>query len=164
MGLFSKKRKVSAEEMALDMMHVATATVGKLKAFNDVDDLRSMAVSLGYFYGFLRLNLACAASLATANTVIAKSINNLEEAVKGKPEFANFGSTVRTIAKDATENMRYAMKELGKDPFMGMAVFYLKDLYNTTALDISKMDVAESNMRFLYGQTSNITSNIKIVN
>jgi hypothetical protein len=66
------------------------------------------------------------------------------------------------MANNAAGNMHYAMKET-KDPFMGMAVFYLKDLYNSATIDISKVDVAEKNMRNIYGKVSALTENIKIV-
>jgi hypothetical protein len=59
--------------------------------------------------------------------------------------------------------MQFAMKEGPDDPFMGMAIFYLNDLYNSTTIDISKVDVAENNMRYLYGAVSDLTKDIKIV-
>lgn len=59
--------------------------------------------------------------------------------------------------------MQYALKDLKDNPFMGMAVFYLNDLYNSTTIDISKVDVTENNMRMLYGMVSNLTKDIKII-
>lgn len=164
MGLFSKKRKVSVEEMAMDMMHVATSVIGKLQVFDDVDTVHAMAVGLGYFYGFLRVNLGSITSLTTANTIINKSITHFEKATQDKPEYANFGSTIRTMVQNASENMEYARKEASNNPFMGVAVLYLNDLYSPASVDISKVDIAERDMLFLYRQTSDITKNIKIVN
>ena len=163
MGLFSKKTKISVDDMSMQMMLAASNAVGKLKAFDDIDDAQSMAVSMGYFYGFLKLHLNSITSLDTVNTIITKSITNLENATKGKPGFEDFGYKVRTMANNSSANLQYAMKDLKDNPFMGMAVFYLNDLYNTTTIDISKMDVAESNMRSLFGMVSNLTKDIKIV-
>ena len=67
------------------------------------------------------------------------------------------------MANNSAANLQYAMKDLKENPFMGMAIFYLNDLYNSTTIDISKVDVAESNMRQLYGMVSNLTKDIKIV-
>ena len=161
-GLFNEKQIITVDDMSMKMMHSAIAVIGKLEAFNDVDDLRSMAVSVGYFYGFLKLHLNHITNLDTANTVIQQSITNLENATKGKAKFSNFGHTVRTMANNASANMQYTMKETS-NPFMGIAVFYLKDLYDSSTIDMSKVDVAENNMRYLYGAVSNLTKDIKIV-
>lgn len=163
MGLFSKKKKMTIDDMSMQMMLAAGNVVGKLRGFNDVDDVQSMAVSMGYFYGFLKLHLNSITSLDAANTIVNKSIVHLENATKGKPEFENFGYKVRTMANNSSANMQYALKDLKDNPFMGMAVFYLNDLYNSTTIDISKIDVAESNMKILYGMVSNLTKDIKIV-
>ena len=39
----------------------------------------------------------------------------------------------------------------------------MNDLYNSTTIDISKVDVAENNMRMLYGMVSDLIKNIKIL-
>lgn len=163
MGLFSKKKKVSIEDMSMQMMLAAGNVVGKLKSFNDINDVHSLAVSMGYFYGFLKLHLSSITNLDTTNSIISKSITHLENASKGKPDFENFGYKVRTMANNSSANMQYASKELKDDPFMGMAVFYLNDLYNSTTIDISKVDVAKNNMMMLYGMVSNLTKDVKIV-
>ena len=163
MGLFSRKKKYTMDDMSMQMMLAASDVIGKLRGFNDVDDTHAMAVSMGYFYGFLKLHLNSITSLDTTNTIISKSITNLENATKGNPAFENFGYKVRTMANNSAANLQYATKELKDNPFMGMAVFYLNDLYNSTTIDISKVDVAENNMRMLYGMVSNLTKDIKIV-
>ena len=162
MESFNNKRIISVEDMSMKMMHASFAAVGKIQAFNDVDDLRSMAVSIGYFYGFLKLHLNHITSLDTANTIIQQSITHFEDATKEKAEFANFGHTVRTMANNASANMQYIMKETS-NPFMDIAVFYLKDLYDSSTVDMSRVDIAENNMRYLYGTVSNLTKDIKIV-
>ncbi len=162
-GLFSQKKKITVDEMSMQMMLAAHTVVGKLRGFNDLDDSHSMAVSMGYFYGFLKLHLNSITDLDTANTIVQKSISNLENATKGNPSFENFGYKVRTMANNSSANMQYAMKDLKDNPFMGMAIFYLNDLYNSTSVDFSKVDVAESNMRMLYGMVSDLTKDTKIV-
>ena len=161
MGLFSKKEKFSVDGMAMQAMLGAIEGIGKLAAFNDVDERKSMAVSMGYFYGFLKLHLNSITKLDTVNTIIYKSITNVEEALKGKSAFDNFGHTVRNMANNASANMQYVMKET-KNPFQGMAIFYLKDLYDSTTIDMGKIESAEKNMRLLYKMTSLLTQNIKI--
>lgn len=161
-GLFKEKQKTTVDDMSMEMMHASIDTIGKLEAFDDVNTARAMAVSTGYFYGFLKLHLNSITNLDTVNTIIHKSITHLENATKGNEKFENFGYTVRTMTNNAAANMQYAMKE-GSDPFMGMAVFYLNDLYNSTTIDISKVEVAEKNMRYLYGAVSALTKDIKIV-
>ncbi len=163
MGLFSKKKKMTVDDMSMQMMLAASDVIGKLRGFDDVDDRQSMAVSMGYFYGFLKLHLNSITSLDTANTIVNKSITNLENATKSNPTFENFGYKVRTMANNSSANMQYALKDLKDNPFKGMAIFYLNDLYNSTTIDISKVDVAESNMKMLYGMVSNLTKDIKIV-
>ena len=164
MGLFDfGKKKVTVDDMSMQMMLAAADVVKKLRGFNDVDDAQSMAVNMGYFYGFLKLHLNSITSLDTANTIISKSITHLENATKGKPAFENFGYKVKTMANNSSANMQYAFKDLKDNPFMGMAVFYLNDLYNSTTIDISKAETAENNMRLLYGMVSNLTKDVKIV-
>jgi hypothetical protein len=55
------------------------------------------------------------------------------------------------------------MKELKENPFMGLAILYLKDLYDSATIDIGKVDDAEQNMRLLYGMVSELTKDIAIV-
>ena len=162
-GSFNNKQIISVEDMSMKMMHSSIDTIGKLEDFDDVDTARAMAVSTGYFFGFLKLHLNSITSLDTVDTIINKSITHLENAIKGNEKFVNFGYTVRTTANNAVANMQFAMKESSDDPFMGMAIFYLNDLYNSTSIDFSKVDVAENNMRYLYGAVSALTKDIKIV-
>ena len=163
MGLFSKKRKITVDDMALQIMIESTDVVDKLQCFNDVDDAQSMAFNMGYYYGFLKLHLNSITGLNTANTIIDKSITNLENATKGTESFADIGAKVRAMTNSAMGNIKYAMKELKENPFMGLAILYLKDLYNSTEIDISKVDIVEKNMRLLYGMTSNLTKDTRIV-
>lgn len=158
-----KKTKITVDDIAFQMMFDASDAIGKLRCFNDVDDTQSAAVSMGYFYGFLKLQLNSIAGLDTANAIIGKSIAHLVNATKGNPGYENFGYKVRTMANNSSANMQYAMTSLKDNPFRGMAIFYLNDLYNSTTIDISKVEIAESNMRSLYGTVSNLTKDIKIV-
>jgi hypothetical protein len=98
-GLFNKKRKITIDDMAMKMMFSAVDSIGKLKGFNDLDDDQSMIVSLGYFYGFLKLHLNSITNLNTANIIIEKSIAYLENATKEKSSFEKFGDGVRAIEK-----------------------------------------------------------------
>ena len=41
----------------MQMMIDSSIFIGKLSVFKDVDDTQSMAVCMGYFYGFLMLRL-----------------------------------------------------------------------------------------------------------
>lgn len=149
--------------MAMQMMIEAGDIVGKLECFNDMDDAKSMAINIGYFYGFLKVHLNSIADLYTANIIINKSITHLENALKRKTSFENFGDNVRIMTNRVTENVKYAMKEIKQNPFMGLAILYLKDLYNSTEIDISKADIVEKNMRMPYGRVSHLTEDIKIV-
>lgn len=163
MGLFSKKRKVSVDDLSMEMMLAASDAIGKLQRFDDIDDIQSMKIGMGYFYGFLKYRLNNITGSSITNAIVNKSITNLENATKDKPMFADFGNTVRPIATGAADNMEYAMSRLKDNPFMGIAVFYLKDLCNSTTLDVSKVDIAENNMRLLYEMASTLTKDIKIV-
>ena len=163
MGLFTKKQKITVDDMAMKMMLAASEAIGKLIVFEEASEAQNMVVSLGYFYGFLKLHLNGITNLNTANAIINKSIANLEIATKGKPTFENFGYKVKTFANNSSANLQYALKDLKNNPFMGMAVFYLNDLYNTNTIDISKVDVAENNMRLLYGMTSQLIQGKKII-
>ena len=162
MGLFSRKEKVSVDDMAIKMMVTAVDVVGELKCFNDIDDSRSLVVNMGYFYGFLKLNLITITKLDTANDIINKSIAHMESATKGKMAIDNFGFTVKQIAHKSVDHMKYA-KENANDVFVGMATFYILDLQNSNTFDINKLDVAQENMHRLYGITSKLTKDIKIV-
>lgn len=162
MGLFSSKKKVSVDDMAMQMMLAAVNVIGKIECFNDVEDERSMAVNMGYFYGFLKLHLNDITKLETANIIIKKSINHVIEATKGQELFENFGHAVKEIADKVVENMKYAATHKEK-AFLCMAIFYMTDLHGTNTVDIVKADISEKNMRYLYGITANLTKDIKIV-
>lgn len=163
MGLFSKKEKVTVDDMAMRMMLAASKAIGKLTAFEEVDDARSMMVGMGYFYGFLKIHLNSITGLDLATAVINKSINNLENATKDNPTFADYGKTVRTIAESAVENMKYTTKNFPNDPFMAMSVFYMSDMYGTNTVNVDRVDDSKRNLQLLYGITSNLTKDIKIV-
>jgi len=162
MGLFSKKKKVSVDDMAMQMMLAAVDVVGKLDCFHDIDDSRSFVVNTGYFYGFLKLHLNSITKSDTATTIIEKSIAHMENVTKGQASLENTGNTVKAIANKAVENMKY-ISATTDNIFMGMSVFYITDLHNSNEIDIGKVDIAEKNMRTLYGTTSNLTKDIKIV-
>ena len=162
MGLFSSKKKVTVDDMAMQMMLAAVDVIGKIECFNDISDERSMAVNMGYFYGFLKLHLNSITKLETADVIIRKSINHIIRATKGQNLLENFGHTVLEIADKAVENMKYAAKQQEKT-FLCMAIFYMTDLHGTSTVDIDKADIAEKNMRALYGITANLTKDIKIV-
>ena len=115
MGLFGSKKKVSVDDMAMQMMIAAVDVVGKIECFNDISDERSMAVNMGYFYGFLKLHLNSITKLDTADMIIRKSIDYIIEASKGQHLLENFGHTVLEIANKAVENMKYAAKQKEKN-------------------------------------------------
>ena len=73
MGLFSKKEKITVDDMAMKMMLAASEEIGKLTAFDEVSETQNMVVGMGYFYGFLKMNLNSITSLELANAIIEKS-------------------------------------------------------------------------------------------
>ena len=165
MGLFGfGKKKVSVDDMAMQAMLTAVKVVGKVENFEDADDGKAMVISMGYFYGFLKLHLNSITRLDTANTIIEKSLANLAEATKGKPEFANIAPKVRYSANIALESMKDELRKRPENPFMGVAVDYLKELYNNPpSIDIGKMMTMAQSMQLLYGTASNLTRDVKIV-
>lgn len=163
MGLFSKKEKITVDDMAMKMMLAANEAIGKLTVFNEASETQNMIVGMGYFYGFLKINLNCVTSLDMANAVIEKSIANLTNATKNNPEFADFGKTVKTIADAAVENMKYTTKNFPQDPFMGMSVFYMSDMYGTNTVNVDRIEDSKNNLRLLYGRTAHLTKDVKIV-
>lgn len=164
MGLFSRKKKVAVDDMAMQAMLTAVKVVGKVENFEDADDDKAMVISMGYFYGFLKLHLNSITKLDTVNTIIEKSLANLAEATKGKPEFANIAPKVRYSANIALESMKGELRKRPENPFMGVAVDYLKELYNNPpSIDIGKMMVMAKSMQLLYGTASNLTQDVKIV-
>ena len=163
MGLFSKKEKITVDDMAMKMMLAANEAIGKLTVFNEASETQNMIVGMGYFYGFLKINLNSVTSLDMANAVIEKSIANLTNATKNNPEFADFGKTVKTIADAAVENMKYTTKNFPQDPFMGMSVFYMSDMYGTNTVNVDRIEDSKNNLRLLYGRTAHLTKDVKIV-
>ena len=164
MGLFSRKKKVSVDDMAMQAMLAAVDVIGKVENFEDADDKRAMAISMGYFYGFLKLHLNSITRLDTVNLIIEKSITNLENATKGKPEFSNIAQAVRNSSNIALASMKNEIAKRPENPFMGVAVDYLKELYNNPpSIDMGKMMVMAKSMQLLYGAASNLTRGVKIV-
>lgn len=163
MGLFSKKQKVTVDDMAMKAMLAASEAIGKLTTFDEVSETQNMIVGMGYFYGFLKINLNIITSLDTANAVIAKSIANLTNATENNPGFADFDKTVKKIADAAVENMKYTTKNFPQDPFMGMSVFYMSDMYGTNTVNVDRIEDSKNNLQSLYGRTAHLTKNVKIV-
>ena len=162
MGLFSSKKKVTVDDFSKTIMVAAIEAVGRVECFNDVDDGKSLAVNMGYFMGYIQLQLSTITKLDLVDEVMSKTLRNIDEATKGSVSIENFGYTVRSIANNAIANMKYTSKETD-NPFMGMAVFYMCDLFNSTTLNIDLVDTAEKNMRLLYGMAGAIVKDIKIV-
>ena len=158
----NKINKTSIDDIAMQSMLVANETIGKLEGFSDVDGIKTMTLSIGYFYGFLERSLSKITSCSTARIIIDKSIANLEAATQGNPLLQNFGNKVRAIAAEATKNIDYSLKTSTEHPFMGAAALYLRDLYASDTIDVSKVIIAETNMQLLYIATTNLTKDIKI--
>ena len=163
MGLFSKKQKITVDDMAMKTMLAANEAVGKLTVFKEVSEIQNMMVGMGYFYGFLKIHLNSITSLDLANAIIEKSIAHLTNATKNKPEFVDFGKNVKVIADNAVENMKYTTKNFPQDPFMGMSVFYMTDMYGTSTVNVDRIEDSKKNLQTLYGKTAHLTKDIKIV-
>lgn len=165
MGLFSSKKKVSVDDIAMQATLTAVDVIGKAKNFEDVDDTKAISLSIGYFYGFLKLHLNSITRLDTVNLIVEKSIANLENATKGKTEYANLGHMVRISSENALKSMENEMRKRSENPFLGVATDYLIELYNNPpSIGVDKLLTIVENMQLLYGTTSNLTKDIKIVN
>lgn len=164
MGLFGRKKKMSADDMAMQAAITAIDVIGKFENFEDADNNKAITISIGYFYGFLTLLLNGITRLDTANAIIVKSMAYLAEATKEVPEFANVAHSVKTSATNALKSMKSELKKHPEDPFMGVAVDYLKELYNDPpSVDLGDMLITAKNMRLLYGAASDLTTDVKIV-
>lgn len=163
MGLFSKKQKITIDDMAMKMMLAGVEAIGKLTIFNEASETQNMIVGMGYFYGFLKINLNSITRLDTANAIIEKSIHNLTESTKNSQEFSDFGETVKKIADNAVENMKYTIKNFPQDPFEGMSIFYMSDMYGSYTVNVDRIEDSKKNLQLLYGITSRLTKDIKIV-
>ena len=135
--------------------------IGKLRGFNDVNDNYAMAVNLGYFYGFFRMQLSCLTKLDVADEIIEKSLNNLNDAISGKISLDNFIYVVKTNYNNAFENIKRAVKSNNVITFM--AQLYLNDLYQREISDNDKLMVSKNNINLLYGTALKLTDNMKIV-
>lgn len=161
MGLFNKKQKYSKNDMPNLMMAVGIDMVGKLRGFNDIDDNYSLAVNLGYFYGFLRMQLSVITNIKTVDDIIEKSLTNLNEATEGKISLENFIYIVRTSYNNAFENIKRAANS--NDVISQMAQLYLNNLYQREISDNVKLAVSKNNINLLYGMILKLTDNMKII-
>lgn len=161
MGLFKKKAKYKKDDLPNLMMAIGIDMVGKLRGFNDVDDNYTIAVNMGYFYGFLRMQLSGLTSIKIADEIIEKSINNLNEALGKKIELNNFIYVVRTNYNNAFENIKRSANS--NNVIESMSQLYLNDLYKKEIIDETKLLVSKNNINLLYGMILKMTDNIKIV-
>lgn len=161
MGLFSKKQKYSKDDMPNLMMEVGVDMIGKLKYFNDVDDNYAMAVNLGYFYGFLRMQLNSLTKIEIADKIIEESLVGLNEVTKGKLTLDNFIYVVRTNYNNAIENIKRSAKS--NDIITSMAQLYLNDLYQKETTDNVRLKMSKYNINLLYEIILKLTDNIKII-
>jgi hypothetical protein len=161
MGLFSKKQKYKKEDMPNLMMAVGMDMVGKLRGFNGIDDYFTTAVNLGYFYGFLRMQLSNLTSIQNSDEIIENSLKNLNEAVGGKIPLDNFIYIVRTNYNNSFENIKRSVKS--NTIIESMAQMYLNDLYQKEIVDDTRLMVAKNNINLLYGMILKATDNMKIV-
>ena len=163
MGLFSRKQKITIDDMAMKMMLSVNIVIDKLKYFNNVDDVHAIMVNTGYFYGFLKLHLTSKADLNIAKAVVDMSIAYLEDATKEDADYKNMGMVVKNTIDNMMQNMRSA-KSQGQDFFARMAMCYREDIYETSVImDFREIVIAESNIKVLYDFVSRLTKKFKIV-
>lgn len=143
------------------MMVIGIDMVGKLRGFNDVDNDYSLAVNLGYFYGFLRIQLSSMVSIKISDEIIEKSLDNLNKATNGKISLDNFVYIVRTNYNNAFENIKRATNS--SDIITHMAQLYLNDLYQREVDDNVKLTISTNNINLLYGMILKMAENIKII-
>lgn len=161
MGIFSKKQKHKKEDMPILMMAIGIDMIGKLNGFNDIDDNYTMAVNLGYFYGFLRIQLCNLTDIQTADKIIEDSLLNLNETVNNKIELNNFMYIVKTNFNNAFANIKKATTT--NNIITSISQLYLYDLYQKEISDDVKLLVAKNNIKLLYEMISKLTNNIKII-
>lgn len=162
MGLFgSSKKKIQLKEMPTTVMLVGVDMIGKIRTFQNVDNNVTMAVNLGYFYGFMKIQLVGLTSMDNVNWIIETSINNLKEAISQKSDLNIFSKLFELAYKNAYQNM----KELGNDSnaFNKIGSMYLNELYGEEINDPPAEANATRQILNLYGMISRFTSNIKIV-
>ena len=146
--------------MAMQLMLSAVDAVGKLEVSNDVDDSKALAIGLGYYYGFAKLHLIGITKLDRANTIIDRSLAHLENAMHG----TELSQTVRGVIDRALTSMKGELSKRPEDPFVGIGLDYLKDLYNNpSSVDFGEAIATSRSMRLLYGASANLTKDVKIV-
>lgn len=161
MGLFKSKQKFKKEALPDLFMVLGVDVIGKLRAFNGIDDNYTLAVNYGYFYGFLRMELSTKLSIKEADEIIDKSIEYLGEAIGGKVKLENFIYVVRTNYNNAFENIKRSANS--NDIIEHMAQLYLNDLYQKEMNDDIRLTVSKNNITQLYGMVLRMINNIKIV-
>lgn len=163
MGLFSKKTKIAKNQMPMFILLSSTDLMGKLQNFNDVDDNYAMAVNLGYFLGFFRLQLNGLVSFETADKIINDSISELDNAISGKLSIDNFSYIVKNMYNNSFANIKVAGSD-SSNLIEKISQLYLNDLYKENKTDNQKLTIAINNINYMYTNVYNLTSNIKITN
>lgn len=158
--LFSNKTVYKKEDLPNLMMAVGVDMTSKLRGFNDIDDNQTIAVNMGYFYGFLRLKFSSMTDVETAYEIVDKSIHNLGEATKGKYGDFNFIYIVQTNFNNCFENIRRAVNS--EDVIEKASQLYLNDLYQKEVNDEIRLKIAKNNITQLYEMIIKLTDSMRI--
>ena len=111
MGLFSKKQKITIDDMAMKMMLAGVEAIGKLTIFNEASETQNMIVGMGYFYGFLKINLNSITRLDTANAIIEKN----------KIENVSYDYIVKQLGEPLIKGNNYEEFYIKPECFCGLA-------------------------------------------
>ena len=157
----SSKIKIKISDMPRHLMQTSVGAVGKLRGFNDVDNIRSLTVNLAYFYAVAKMQMSGLASYETIESIMNKSVDLIKNVVGTKPGWDSFSYNFETSYNNAYANLKKSGNS--ENVFGDFSKLYVNDLYQKEITDNTIITVGESLTKQIYELVSIFTSNIKIV-
>jgi hypothetical protein len=151
------KSNINLDELSNNLIVCGMKIIGNLEENNDLDDVRFMATSLGYYYAIVHKQLS---SLKNIEDVIKDSMLKLIVIVSKKEGYENFEYKILESYNNCFESLK--RKRPKKKQTSTLSKLYLKDLYGEGVNKKGIEEKVDKNLLILYNNTNSfIIDNIK---
>ena len=164
MWLFGKKKNINVDDVVLKTAISAIEIIGKLKKYDNVDDIKCLSIGLGYFFGYYEMQLIRFLKKDIANTIVEKSISELNNVLKDNDLFCGFANDVLATKNNAIISIKNDSSKSVGIPYLMTAADYLIELYNhPKSLDAGETISVANEMKYLNESAAIIAKRIKII-
>lgn len=155
------KSNIDLNNLSTDLMTYGMNIIGNLKDFDDLDDIHSMAISLGYYYAIINKNLySTNLKKDRIKEIIKDSMYQIISVVAKKEGYEKFEYKILESYSNCYNYLK--RKKTKNNQIKFLSKLYLKDLYDNEINDNSKEKSANNNLLDMYNNAHKfINENIK---